>query len=190
MRCSSTSQHRSKYLLLHIQERGTWGRGERSAAICLLLVVSHLLSIHTVGFSLTPPPQLRGFVAICGPNRCTVLQPFLQTVDEPHLAVRADLCQGRGSGTPQIPPHRGLVVRLLLVGYGASCVGSVPLWLEAILQLGICEVGAGFLMDLQLVLAKRGKCYLLSCEMKPSKCRTDNRVTREVSWKTEEFMFF
>ena len=128
-----------------------------------------------------PPPLLGGFMIICGPNCCTVPQPFLQPADEPHLAVRADLCQGLGCGTPQVPPHCGLVVRLLPVGYGASCIGSVPLGLEAIPQLGICEVAVGFLMNLHLALAKMGKCYLLSCEMKPSKRRRDNRVTREVS---------
>lgn len=111
-------------------------------------------------------------MATCGPNRCTVLQRFLQPDDEPHLSVRGDLCQSLGCGTPQIPPCCSLVVMLLPVGYGASCIGVVPLWLEAILQLVICEVGAGFLMDLQLVLAKMGKCYLLSCEVKPSKRRT------------------
>lgn len=64
------------------------------------------------------------------------------------------------------------MVRLLPVGYEVSCIGSVPLWLEAILQLEICEVGAGFLMDLQLVLAKLGNHDPLSCGMKPSKGRT------------------
>lgn len=66
----------------------------------------------------------------------------------------------------QIPPHCGLVVRLLPIGYGVSCIGRDSLWLEAISQLGI------------------------SCEMKHSKRRIDNPVTREVSRKTEEFMFF
>lgn len=53
--------------------------------------------------------------------------------------------------------------------------------MEAILPLGIFETGAGFLINLQLVPAKMGKHYLLSCEMKPSKHRTDNSVTREAS---------
>lgn len=66
-------------------------------------------------------------------------------------------------------------------GSGASCIGSVLLWLEAILHLGIFEAAAGFLMTLQLVPAKMGKTFLLSCEMKPSKHRTDNCVTREAS---------
>lgn len=146
------------------------------SAACGIASIEH----HTSGFSLTPPPQLGGFAAICGPSHCTVLQPFLQPADEPHPAVRADLCQGLGCGTPQIPPCCSLVVMLLPVGYGAPCIGIVALWLEAILQLVICEAGAGFLMDLQLVLAKMGKSYLLSCEMKLSKHGTDNRVTRKV----------
>lgn len=162
------------------------GKG-RKICSSLLLVISHLLSVQAASFRPMAPPLLGGFMIICGPYHCTVPQPFFQPADEPHLAVRADLCQGLGCGTPQVPPHCGLVVRLLPVGYGVSCIGSVTLGLEAIPQSGICEVAAGFLMDLHLALTKIGKCYLPSCEMKPSKRRRDNRVTREVSWKTEEF---
>lgn len=66
-------------------------------------------------------------------------------------------------------------------GCGASCIGSVLLWLEAILPLGIFEVGVSFLMNLQLAPAKMGKHYLLGGEMKPSKHGMDNCVTREAS---------
>lgn len=66
---------------------------------------------------------------ICGPNHCTVPQPFLQPADEPHLAVRADLCQGLGCGTPQPTA----------VWFGGE---APPSWLWDVLHWE-CSSGAG-----------------------------------------------
>lgn len=133
--------------------------------------------INSTGFGLTTPPRLGGFLAICGHNCCS------SSAFSPAWWWATSCCQ-----SCFVPWSRlwhlkdpSLLCFSDMDGCGASCIGSVLLWLEAILHLGIFEVGAGFLMNLQPVLAKMGTHYLLSCEMKPSKHKIDNCVTREAS---------
>lgn len=139
---------------------------------------------NTTGFDLTPPPRLGGFLAICGHNY------FSSSAFSPAWWWATSCCQSCFVPQSRLWHLKDPSTMWFsdMDGCGASCIRSVFLWLEAILHLGIFEAGAGFLMNLQLVLAKVGTHYLLSCEMEPSKHKRDNCVTREASWKTEQFM--
>lgn len=150
-------------------------------------IASAILSkdINTTDFSLTPPLDLVDlwpFVATISAH----CQPLLQPDHEQYLAVRVVLCHSLSCSAWKIPCT---VWFGGMDGCGASCIGSVFVWLEAILPLGIFVVGPGFLMNLQLVPSKMRKYYLLTCEMKPSKHRIDNCVTSEASWKNEQFVY-
>lgn len=66
---------------------------------------------------------------------------------------------------------------------------TVPL--KQATRTGLCSpINVAFLPVHDTPENKMGKCYILNCEMKPSKHSTKNRGTREVSCKTEEFTFF